>query len=336
MEVAKGDTSAGWVCGLIASHFWLICLFSPEVQEEIWGDDPAAMMSSSFAPSQATCERVDGGYRIRGRWPWSSGSKHCTWAMVGIVVPPSGPNEMPDLKWGLLPQTDYRVDDDWLTVGMRGTGSNTLIVDDAFVPDYRCINPWDVSAGNAPGVALNPSPLYRLPFGPALVYYLSAPALGTAERTLDDWVTYMKGKRAAFTGAEVGKQQPTLIRAGHLSAMLESARLLMTTTPRRDRRGDPARVARHRAARPFRPERDLRRPAVRRRRRGVHAVQRGNRAVREPPGAARLARTCTGWPPTSGSTPIPRTAPTGTCSSTCPSHRPRCCKRPGGQSVSIL
>ena len=70
-EVAKGDTSAGWVCGLIASHFWLICLFSPEVQEEIWGDDNAAMMSSSFAPSQGTCERVDGGYRIRGRWPWS-------------------------------------------------------------------------------------------------------------------------------------------------------------------------------------------------------------------------------------------------------------------------
>ena len=165
-EVARGDTSAGWVCGLIASHFWLICLFSPEVQEEVWGDDPAAMMSSSFAPSEATCERVDGGYRIRGRWPWSSGSKHCTWAMVGIVVPPSGPGDMPDLKWGLVPQTDYRVDDDWLTVGMRGTGSNTLIVDDAFVPDYRCINPWDVSAGNAPGVAVNPSPLYRLPFGP--------------------------------------------------------------------------------------------------------------------------------------------------------------------------
>jgi 3-hydroxy-9,10-secoandrosta-1,3,5(10)-triene-9,17-dione monooxygenase len=231
-EVAKGDTSAGWVCGLIASHFWLICLFSPEAQEEIWGDDPTAMMSSSFAPSKAVCERVDGGYHISGRWPWSSGSKHCAWAMVGIVVPPSGPDEMPDLKWGLLPQPDYRVDDDWLTVGMRGTGSNTLIVDDAFVPNHRCINPWDVSAGNAPGLAVNPSPLYRLPFGPALAYYLAAPALGTAERTFADWTEYMKGKRAAFTGAEVGKQQPTLIRAGHLSAKLESARMLMTATPR--------------------------------------------------------------------------------------------------------
>ena len=115
-----------------------------------------AMMSSSFAPSKAVCERVDGGYHISGRWPWSSGSKHCAWAMVGIVVPPSGPDEMPDLKWGLLPQPDYRVDDDWLTVGMRGTGSNTLIVDDAFVPDHRCINPWDVERGERPGCGGQP------------------------------------------------------------------------------------------------------------------------------------------------------------------------------------
>ena len=231
-EVAKGDTSAGWVCGLIASHFWLICLFSPEVQEEIWGSDPATMMSSSFAPSDSVCERVEGGYRIRGRWPWSSGSNHCTWAMVGIMIPPGGPDEMPHMRWGLLPRPDYRVDDDWRTVGMRGTGSNTLIVDDAFVPEYRCIDPWQVSAGNTPGTAINPSPLYKLPFGPALAYYLAAPALGSAERTLADWIAYMQGKRQVFTGAEVGKQMPTLIRAGHLSAKLEAARLLMTTTPR--------------------------------------------------------------------------------------------------------
>jgi 3-hydroxy-9,10-secoandrosta-1,3,5(10)-triene-9,17-dione monooxygenase len=231
-EVAKGDTSAGWVLGLIASHFWLICLFPPEVQEEMWGDDPNTMMSSSFAPSEGLCERVEGGYRIRGRWPWSSGSNHCTWAMVGIVVPSEHPDQPPDLRWGLLPRDDYSVDDDWRTVGMRGTGSNTLIVNDAFVPDYRCVNPWDISAGRAPGSAINPSPLFRLPFGPALAYYLAAPALGGAERTFADWLQYIRGKRQVFTGAEVGKQAPTLIRAGQLSAQLEAARLLMTNTPR--------------------------------------------------------------------------------------------------------
>ena len=231
-EIAKGDASAGWVFGLIASHFWLICLFPPEVQEELWGSDPNVMMSSSFAATEGKFERVQGGYRVQGRWPFSSGSDHCTWAMLGIVLPPTAPDEMPTLVWGLVPREDYRVDDDWRTIGMRGTGSNTLIVDDAFIPDHRCINPWEVSAGTAPGIAINPSPLFRLPFGPALAYYLSAPALGAAERTLADWVHYIAGKRQAFTGVEVGKQAPTLIRAGELSAQLESARLLMTATPR--------------------------------------------------------------------------------------------------------
>ena len=89
-----------------------------------------------------------------------------------------------------------------------------------------------MSAGTAPGTRINQSPLFRLPFGPALAYYLSAPALGAAERTLADWLQYIAGKRQAFTGAEVGKQAPTLIRAGDMSAQLEAARMLMTTTPR--------------------------------------------------------------------------------------------------------
>jgi 3-hydroxy-9,10-secoandrosta-1,3,5(10)-triene-9,17-dione monooxygenase len=230
-EIARGDASAGWVFSILATHYWLIGLYPPEAQEEIWGVDPDAAMSSSFARSEGTAERVDGGYRISGRWPWSSGSDHCTWAMVGILLdpPPGGP---PELRWGLLPREDYEVDDDWRTVSLRGTGSNTLIVRDAFVPDHRCIDPWDVSRGTTPGAAYNPSPLFRLPFGPALAFYLAAPALGAAEQTFDDWVAYIGAKREAFTGAEVGKQAPTLIRAGELAAKLDAARLLMTQTAR--------------------------------------------------------------------------------------------------------
>jgi 3-hydroxy-9,10-secoandrosta-1,3,5(10)-triene-9,17-dione monooxygenase len=151
--------------------------------------------------------------------------------MVGIMLdpPPGGP---PEIRWGLVPRADYEVDDDWATVSLRGTGSNTLIVRDAFVPDHRCIDPWDVSRGTAPGAASNPSPLFRLPFGPALAFYLAAPALGAAEQTFDDWVAYIGAKREAFTGAEVGKQAPTLIRAGELAAKLDAARLLMTQTAR--------------------------------------------------------------------------------------------------------
>jgi len=231
-EVAKGDASAGWVFGLIASHFWLVCLFPPELQDEMWGSDPNVMMSSSFVATEGSAERVEGGYRVRGRWPFSSGSDHCTWAMVGFALPPAGPDQFPQLVWGVMPRSDYTVADDWRTVGMRGTGSNTLVVEDAFIPDHRCIDPWQVAGGTAPGTAINPAPLFRLPFGPALAFYLSAPALGAAEATFEDWVGYMATKRQVFTGAEVGKQATTLIRAGELSAQLAAARLLMMDTPR--------------------------------------------------------------------------------------------------------
>lgn len=231
-EVAKGDASAGWVFGLVASHFWLVCLYPPELQEEMWGSDPDAMMSSSFVATEGSYERVEGGYRVSGRWPFSSGSDHCTWAMVGFALPPAGPDQFPQLVWGVMPRSDYRVDDDWRTVGMRGTGSNTLVVDDAFIPDHRCIDPWQVAAGTAPGTAVNPAPLFRLPFGPALAFYLSAPALGAAEATFQDWLDYVGTKRQVFTGAEVGKQAPMLVRAGELSAQLAAARLLMMDTPR--------------------------------------------------------------------------------------------------------
>ena len=231
-EVAKGDASAGWVFGVIANHFWLACLFPPELQEEMWGSDPNAMMSSSFVATEGSCERVEGGYRVSGRWPFSSGSDHCSWAMVGFALPPAGPDEFPQLVWGVMPRSDYTVADEWRTVGMRGTGSNTLVVEDAFIPDHRCLDPWQIAAGTPPGTAVNPAPMFRLPFGAAFAFYLSAPALGAAEATFEDWIGYMATKRQVLTGAEVGKQATTLIRAGELSAQLAVARLLMMDTAR--------------------------------------------------------------------------------------------------------
>lgn len=231
-EVAKGDTAAGWVLGVLATHFWLICLFPDEVQHEIWDADPNVMMSSSFVAATSRCERVDGGYRISGRWPFSSGSPHCGWAMLGIMLPPSGDGEPPVVRWGLLPRGDYTVADDWRTVALRGTASNTIVVDDAFVPDHRVVDPADVARGCAPGAKVNPSAIFRLPFGPALVFYLAAPTLGGATRVFDDWVAYMGTKRAAFTGEAYRDQLPTIVRAGELSAQLDAERTVMTSAAR--------------------------------------------------------------------------------------------------------
>src|SRR5262245_35694425 len=121
-EIAKGDASSGWVFGLFANHFWLICLFSERAQQEVWRADPSALIASAFFPTDSRCERVPGGYRVRGRWPWASGSNHSAWAMIGISIPPTSDNAPPQYRWALVPRSDYRVDDDWQTIAMRGTG----------------------------------------------------------------------------------------------------------------------------------------------------------------------------------------------------------------------
>ncbi|WP_148305377.1 acyl-CoA dehydrogenase family protein [Mycobacterium asiaticum] len=87
--VAEGDGASGWVFGLLASHFWLGSVFDLEAQYDMWGEDPNALMSSSFAAEASDVSACDGGVRVSGRWPFSSGSDHCSWAMVGIVVPPA-------------------------------------------------------------------------------------------------------------------------------------------------------------------------------------------------------------------------------------------------------
>jgi 3-hydroxy-9,10-secoandrosta-1,3,5(10)-triene-9,17-dione monooxygenase len=231
-EVARGDGSSGWVCGLLMSHAWLISTFGEEVQTEVWGEDPDTLVSSSFVQIGGTCEAVDGGYRISGRWPFSSGSDHCRWVMLGIMIPPSAADQPPTVRWGLLPRRDYQVDDDWRTVSLRGTGSHMIVVDDAFVPEHRTVDAIDIVNGNGPGAAVHGSPVFQLPFAVALGWYLASPAVGIAQQAHEDWVGYVSKKRHVFTGENVGQQTPTLVRLGATSARIAGARTIMTATTR--------------------------------------------------------------------------------------------------------
>jgi 3-hydroxy-9,10-secoandrosta-1,3,5(10)-triene-9,17-dione monooxygenase len=231
-EVARGDGSSGWVCGLLMSHAWLISCFGEEVQQEVWGEDPDTLISSSFVQVGGTCEAVDGGYRINGRWPFSSGSDHCSWVMLGIMLPPATEGQPPTVRWGLLPRSDYKVDDDWRTVSLRGTGSHSIVVDDAFVPEHRTVNAIDVVNGNGPGAAVHGSALFQLPFAVALGWYLASPAVGIAQQAHEDWVAYVSKKRHVFSGENVGGQTPTLVRLGATAARIAGAHTMMTATTR--------------------------------------------------------------------------------------------------------
>jgi 3-hydroxy-9,10-secoandrosta-1,3,5(10)-triene-9,17-dione monooxygenase len=179
VETSAVCASTGWILGVVGVHNWHLALFPPQAQVDVWGDDTSAQLSTSLAPT-GTVERVAGGFQISGRWSFSSGCDYCQWVALGGVVPPAEEGAPSDARVFLLPRQDYRIDDNWHVVGLCGTGSKDIVVDGAFVPDYRTHSYLDAFHMKNPGAVLNDGPLYRIPFGTMFPNSIASPAIGVA------------------------------------------------------------------------------------------------------------------------------------------------------------
>src|SRR5947199_5695550 len=178
-EVAAVCGSTGWIFAVMGAHNWHLALFPPQAQEDVWGEDDSIQLSTSLAPT-GSVERVDGGFRLSGRWSFSSGCDFCQWVVLGGLAPPVEPGGPPDARTFLLPHSDYVIDDNWHVMGLCGTGSKDIVVEKAFVPEYRTLSYLDTFHLRHPGAAVNDGPLFRLPFGVVFPYALVAPAIGVA------------------------------------------------------------------------------------------------------------------------------------------------------------
>jgi len=168
---------------------------------------------------------TEGGFRLSGRWPFSSGSDHCQWVFVGAFVPtPEG--QPPDMRTFLVPRADYRVEDTWHTSGLRATGSNDVVIEDAFVPDWRTHRFTDGFRCKSPGNEVNLGPLYRLPFGQVFVRSVSTSAIGIAQGALD---LYREGTRAHVSRADAGEavlEPDAQVALAEAEARLDAIRLV--------------------------------------------------------------------------------------------------------------
>jgi len=135
LAAACASTSWNWVN--YAVHHWMLAFWPVETQDEIWNADPDMLIASSVVFPAGKATRVSGGYRLSGRWPFSSGVDQSLWNMLGgIVQDGEAPGEY---RIFLLPRSDYRVIDNWHVMGLRGTGSNDVEAKDVFVPEARTI-----------------------------------------------------------------------------------------------------------------------------------------------------------------------------------------------------
>ncbi|GGZ15022.1 3-hydroxy-9,10-secoandrosta-1,3,5(10)-triene-9,17-dione monooxygenase oxygenase subunit [Streptomyces nitrosporeus] len=189
-EISALCCSTGWVASILGVHAWQLGLFPERAQDDVWGEDPDVRISSSYAPV-GRLTPVDGGYELTGRWSFSSGCEHATWTLLGALV--VGARGKPvDFLTVLVPRADYRIEDMWDVVGLRGTASNDILVTSAFVPEHRVLRNYEQAQLKVPGQQVNQGPLYRLPFGAVFTSAITAPVLGAVSGGYASYLSRMK------------------------------------------------------------------------------------------------------------------------------------------------
>lgn len=209
--LSEGCMSTGWVFGIVGGHPYEIALFHDQAQAEVWGRDASVLVSSSYQPV-GKVERSEGGFHLSGRWGFSSGADHCQWVLLGAVIPPLKEGDPPDMRTFLVPRTEYRIEDTWHTFGLQGTGSQDIIVERAFVPEYRTHRAIDGFLCRNPGQAANDGALYRLPWAQVFLRLVSTAALGGAKAAVQSALDIMQTRVSTNTG-KASKSDPLVIAA---------------------------------------------------------------------------------------------------------------------------
>jgi len=228
--LGRGDASVAWNFANLASHHWMLGMFDKRAQDLVWGKDPNALIASSFIFPAGRARKVNGGYVLRGSWPFSSGVESSEWNMLASVVASDDEADGIEYRIFLVNKSDYKITDTWNTSGLRGTGSNDVEVEDAFVAEPMTVAVSDLAGGPTPGSAVNPNALYALPVFSLFPYVLSGVALGNAQACLDDYVDLARHRASTYNRAKLGDLQSTQIKIAEASSKIDAARLIMRAT----------------------------------------------------------------------------------------------------------
>ena len=228
--IGRADASVAWNLANLASHHWMLAMFDGRAQDLIWGRDVNALIASSFIFPAGRARKVDGGYTLRGNWPFCSGVDSCEWNMLASVVSTDDEADGIEYRIFLLNKSDYQIIDTWNATGLRGTGSNDVEVRDAFVTEPMTVAVNDLGGGPTPGSAVNPNALYALPVFSLFPYVLSGVALGNAQACLDDYIRVAQHRASTYNRAKLGDLQSTQIKIAEASAKIDAARRIMRST----------------------------------------------------------------------------------------------------------
>ncbi len=222
-EISRADGSTGW-CVMIGSVTAMISAWLPEATARAIFE-PQETLTGGVAAPIGRAERVEGGYRVSGRWPWASGSQNCQWLTGGVLVTQGGkpvpsPSGIPEMRILVFPSRDVVLHDTWHASGLCGTGSCDMEVKELFVPEAYSFS----LVSERPRIA---RPLYGFPAFGLLGVGLPAVALGIARRAIDEFITLAQQK-VTYPSRKLLATRPAVQQTvAEAEALLRSARALL-------------------------------------------------------------------------------------------------------------
>lgn len=183
LQICEACPSTGWTASFAAEHNWLIAQFPEQTQAEVWGRTPYVIAPSVAAPP-GKAVRVDGGFRVSGRWKFGTVIMHADWVMLNAMEA-MGEGQPPVVRMILARAEDVKVLDTWFMSGMAATGSNDIVAEDLFVPEAYSFVVSEVRTGRGNGSRIHDNPLYAAPMLPQLCVTAALPSVGAAKAAVE-------------------------------------------------------------------------------------------------------------------------------------------------------
>ncbi|QCR32143.1 acyl-CoA dehydrogenase family protein [Lysinibacillus sp. SGAir0095] len=225
VEISRGCASTGWIVALCAIRELMVAeSFTEKAHDEIFGEHPEEVLFAGvYEPRKCIVKKVADGYLIEeGIWMFCSGSLHATWGYFGFPIY-NEEGVLIDQKLMTVPFKELEIHDDWHTLGLRGTGSNSVKMTNVFVPDHRITSFSEALNGNFESTHLRDIPLYHSALFPGLILSLGLPGLGVLKNALESFKESLPFRRAAHMGVEFVKD------AASTHAILAEASLKVET-----------------------------------------------------------------------------------------------------------
>lgn len=224
--LGRGCGSTAWVAGVVHAHSWLTSHFPEQGQDDIYGNNPDAILSAVIGPRGKATRTADG-YHLEGIWPFGSGSERSDWLLLGGIIYDDDGSEV-DQGDFMVPTSEVTIKDDWYVSGLAGTGSCTMVVQGTDVPAHRFLSLPGLIMGSSPGENLHGDDwVQRCAPVPVLTIALCGGAIGIAKQALDDFPTAIKGKVIAYTADPQEPHPFTHIRLGDAAGRIREGELLL-------------------------------------------------------------------------------------------------------------